>query len=130
MVGLGGWGGYNGYGGGAGGTIVIESPTVTIAGGIATNGGGGGLNDTMCPGQGATATNDNVPAPGGPETCNGMFQHGGNGATGATAPQNGTVNGGGGGSVGRILIRSADGTFTGPGAVFSVVKTLDTLQKI
>jgi len=37
---------------------------------------------------------------------------------------------GGGGSVGRILIRSADGTFTGPGAVFSVVKTLDTLQKI
>jgi hypothetical protein len=130
MVGMGGWGGYDGFGGGAGGTIVIESPTVTIAGGIATNGGGGGLRDPSCPGLGGTGTNDNVPAPGGPQTCDGSFQHGGNGATGATAPENGTVYGGGGGSVGRILIRNADGTFTGSGAVFSVAQTLDKLQKI
>jgi hypothetical protein len=130
MVGLGGWGGFSGYGGGAGGTIVIEAPIVTIAGGIATNGGGGGLNDSNCPGHGGAGTNDSIAAPGGVQTCDGMLQHGGAGGAGSSAPQNGTINGGGGGSVGRILIRTGDGTFTGPGGVFSVAKTVGTLQKI
>jgi hypothetical protein len=34
---------------------------------------------------------------------------------------------GGGGAVGRIGLRTADGNFEGPGAIFSVVETTETL---
>ena len=109
--------------------MVLEAPVVTIAGTIAANGGGGGLDNSTCPGTGADATNDNQPAPGGTGSCAGALQ-GGAGGTALTPPHDGTVNGGGGGSVGRILIRTTDGTFTGPGPIFSIVPTTDTLIKI
>jgi len=118
-----------GAGGGAGGTIIIEAPTIEIAGGIAANGGGGGANGSCTDGAfGAPATNDGVAAAGG--ACNGAT--GGAGGTATTVADRGhsTANGAGcGGSVGRILIRTSNGEFTGPGSLFSIVKTTDTLVK-
>ncbi len=132
LVALGGAGGSTASGGGSGGTLVLESPVVKVAGDIAANGGSGGFIDTTdstCSGSGHSATNDNIPAPGGQGGC--YPNIGGPGGTAAIAPANGHDNHtGGGGSVGRILIRTADGTFVGPGPIFSVMKTLDTLQKI
>ncbi len=132
LVALGGAGGSYGGAGGSGGTLVLESPIVTIAGTIAANGGGGGTNDlsdSTCATYGHLATNDNIPAPGGTSSC--YASSGGAGGTAAIAPEHGHDNHtSGGGSVGRVLIRTADGTFVGPGPIFSVVKTLDTLQKI
>ncbi len=130
LLAFGGQGGDSvGGGGGAGGTIIIEAPAVEIAGRIAANGGGGGANGSCTDGgNGAHATNDATAAAGG--VCNGAT--GGAGGT-ATAPadrgHNGFSGAGGGGSVGRILIRTADGTFDGPGSLFSIVKTTDTLVK-
>jgi hypothetical protein len=130
LIALGGTGGDDGGGGGSGGTCIIEAPSVTIAGAIAANGGGGGFAyPPGCPSAGADASNDANPAPGGTGSCSPNF-HGGAGGTGTSVAQDGTSDGGGGGSVGRILIRTADGTFVGPGAVFSIMKTLDTLVKI
>jgi len=130
LLAFGGQGGdATGGGGGAGGTIIIEAPMVEIAGGISANGGGGGANGTCTDGAyGAPATNDGVAAAGG--VCNGAT--GGAGGTGTTAADRGhnSTNGaGGGGSVGRILIRTSNGEFTGPGTLFSIVKTTDTLVK-
>lgn len=130
LIALGGTGGDDGAGGGSGGTCIIESPSVTIAGAIAANGGGGGFAyPPGCPSPGADATNDMNPALGGTGTCAAAF-HGGAGGTGTTSAQDGTPDGGGGGSVGRMLIRTADGTFTGPGTIFSIAKTTDSLLKI
>ncbi|MEO8550792.1 MAG: hypothetical protein ABI678_12490 [Kofleriaceae bacterium] len=134
LLAFGGAGGRVAFGGGSGGTIVLEAPAVTIAGNVTANGGGGSFDNyngtTGCEREGADATNDAVPAPGGVDDCD-QFpgEHGGAGGTGTIPPSNGTIFGGGGGAVGRILIRTADGTFTGPGAVFSVVATSDTLLK-
>jgi hypothetical protein len=128
VLALGAQGGEDGNGGGAGGTIVFEAPLVEIVGGIAANGGGGSSNGS-CTSPGSAATNDGVAAPGG--VCNAAS--GGAGGTGTTPPGSGravgTAGAGGGGSVGRIMIRTGDGTFTGPGALFSIAKTTDTLVK-
>ena len=120
----------SGDGGGAGGTILFEAPKVEIAGGIAANGGGGGANGSDGT-EGNNATDDEVPAIGGTCSCG---AHGGAGGTRSTPPgaglQSGPNGAGGGGAVGRILIRTADGTFTGPGPIFSIAKTTDTLVKL
>jgi hypothetical protein len=131
---LGAAGGESGYGGGSGGNVVLEAPEIELSGGVAANGGGGGLGGTTCGGPGANATNDEVPAPGAVQSCS--SGNGGAGGTRLTAPTLGVaviVDGGGasggGGAVGRILIRTKDGTFIGPGSIFSIVQTTDTLVK-
>jgi hypothetical protein len=98
----------SGSGGNSGGGVLLEAPTVEIAGGggIAANGGGGGcLDDAGEPGQ-----NSGVAALGG--NCSGNFGDGGSGAAGTDVAHvganggSGTYRGGGGGGggVGRIRI--------------------------
>lgn len=116
LVNLGGGGGAAQGGGGAGGTLVVEAPKVTLTGTIAANGGGAG----GCAGSGQDATTTDTPATAGSgsgsTTCIGTA---GNGATRSTAPGNGAGmlvgpsyrgGGAGGGAVGRMIIRTPDGT--------------------
>lgn len=129
LLSFGGAGGTAAFGGGSGGTIVFEAPQVSVAGSVAANGGGGSVRDLSCVAEGSDATPDNTPAPGA-INCTSASGHGGAGGTGSHTPEDGSFGGsGGGGAVGRILIRTADGTFSGPGTVFSVVATMDTLVK-
>jgi hypothetical protein len=106
-----------GGGGGSGGTIVLEAPTVEIAGGVAVNGGGGGGGDggsDGAPGQ-LASTEAAGGSPGG---------NGGGGGAGAALGSSGVGQaanraGGGGGGVGWIRITTRDGTalitgFTSP----------------
>jgi hypothetical protein len=115
-----------GGGGGAGGAVLLEAPTVSVAGTIAVTGGGGagggvasgslppvpgndGATDFACTTPGST---------GGPgATFNGAVGGaGGNGACGTTPAQNGGVvtaagtetprAGGGGGGAGRVRINA------------------------
>ena len=124
-------GGTDAEGGGSGGNALLEAPNIEISGGVAANGGAGGAGGTCgIGGVGADATNDETAAPGGTTTCNSVI--GGNGGTRTTPPTNGTAafdNTGGGGAVGRVMLRTADGTFTGPGAIFSAIQSTDTLVK-
>jgi hypothetical protein len=95
-------------GGGSGGAILIEAPTVSIAGTISANGGGGGGPG----GDGTVADLPLTPAAGG-----GMY--GGSGSAGTTltgtagkTPTDGSDPGAGGGGAGRIRINSSSGTAT------------------
>jgi hypothetical protein len=127
-INAGGCGGQNGAasgdaggGGGAGGTILLESPLVTLVGKLAVNGGAGGGgaagNNTFAP----AGTLDRTPAPG--------VQSGGIGGDGGAAAmldgspgqQNAGHGGGGGGAVGRIRVntRNGSGLTLDPGAVLS-----------
>jgi hypothetical protein len=106
-INAGGSGGCSFGGGGSGGGILLEAPSVQIAGKIAANGGSGGSAA-----QGATATADNVPAPGA-GVGTGMST-GGSGSAGQTVnggagtyANNGTAGGGGG--AGRIRINTMSG---------------------
>ncbi len=134
LVSLGGGGGAPTCGGGAGGLLIVEAPTVTIAatGGVVANGGGGG-----CSVAGADAAATDEPAPScGSGTAAGF----GAGGTGSAAPVGGNTCGfplsctcdanqytGGGGSVGRVHIVSADGTYTSDGSVMSALVITSTL---
>lgn len=122
-IGAPGYGGYVNGGGGAGGGILLEAPTVTIAGGAYANGGSGGCGSFT----GADSSNGDLtttPAPGGP--CD-NGQYGGNGGAGTTAPTDGETlsntagtkqyAGGGGGAVGRIRINTLDMTVGGAGTM-------------
>jgi hypothetical protein len=111
--------GGGGGGGGSGGMIVLESPTVTIAGKVAANGGGGGEGADGADGApGALGALSAMRADGGkglaPEGADGG--DGGAGANAAgTAP--GQVKkgggGGGGGGVGFIAIGGSTPVTTG-----------------
>jgi hypothetical protein len=104
-------------GGGSGGAILLEAPTVTIAGVLAANGGSGGGDSQGLDGWDGTNSPE-TPASG--ATGTGGLGAGGKGGAGTTP--NGTVGGasgaacgiagGGGGSAGRIRINSATGTAT------------------
>lgn len=125
-VSVGGGGGSARGGGGSAGNLVIEAPTVSVAGVIAANGGGGGACDSLAADGGFGVS----PALG--PSCSGS--HGGAGAAGTAAPGNGQPGqnhseAGGGGSLGRMLVRTAAGTFTpGGGSTISVAASLDTLD--
>jgi hypothetical protein len=80
-------GNYVSNGGGSGGAVLIESPTVTVAGTIAVNGGGGGGG-----GGGETDALD-----------------GANSATAATGGRPGTTGAGGNGSAGATVTGAAGG---------------------
>jgi hypothetical protein len=108
-----------GGGGGSGGAILLEAPTVELAGVVGANGGAGGQGGVNA-GGGTDGAPGKATTPGvsGPPTENG---HGGGGAgSGAdgqaeAAPDGTEGGGGGGGGGGRIRINTAsgDGTFTG-----------------
>jgi hypothetical protein len=107
-----------GGGGGAGGTILLEAPSITIAGKLAVNGGGGGTRLAY----GAHATLDRMPAPGGtaPTTANGNGGIGGTGDMPAGGLPMGGTFGAGGGAVGRMRFHTRAGAVTvEAGAVLS-----------
>lgn len=101
----------SGSGGGAGGTILIEAPTIRLAGTLAVNGGGGGGG-----GVGASAGQPGqlgVAAASGGTATNGRGGNGG--ARDKPAGSNGldyTSAGGGGGGVGRIRLNTITGDLT------------------
>jgi hypothetical protein len=114
IIQAGGQGGiYYGSGGGSGGSILLEAPSITVDGTLASNGGAGagtGLDDGQN-GQpsASTAFSDLGHLEGNP---------GGNGAANvnvdgkpAPVPASG-VGGGGGGAVGRIRLNTASGAAT------------------
>ena len=122
-VDVGGGGGTTNTGGGAGGTVWIEAPVLTISGpqsGVAANGGAGASNCEI----GANALFATTAAPG--SVCfaiNGGYASG-SGGTVTTAPQDGqncrqlaggcgpdARAGGGGGSVGTLVIRTRNGGY-------------------
>jgi hypothetical protein len=132
----GGQGGTN-TAGGSGGVVILEAPAVQIdaAGGIAANGGAG----AGCSVKGADGTPDMVPAIGGSGSgCDVTLTGGQGGIASSTAMDiaggqgkpavTGGFFGGGGGSVGRARIATADGTFMqAPSSIMSVVVTSETL---
>ena len=97
--------------------VLLEAPSVSVAGGLFANGGGGGCGGFSC---GEPATMSTTPAPG-DDICDQAT--GGNGAAGdlqATVGGNvtGTAGatdraGGGGGGFGRIRVNSLDGAIEG-----------------
>ena len=130
-VNVGGGGGSFGYGGGggSGGALLLESPTVTIAGAIAANGGGGGSCGTS--NSGADGLASNMPALGGTANVMGSpVQFGGNGSAGATTkgsdgiayntgPNPISCTGGGGGGAGYIRINTTTGMANTTGGTIS-----------
>ncbi len=108
----------SGGGGGAGGAILLEAPTITIAGTLAVNGGGGaGGNDQGEAGQPGQLAR--TAASGGAGGGAGGAD-GGNGAAAATsdgsAGVDGNRSGGGGGAIGRMRFHTRAGTATIDGA--------------
>ncbi|HET7505184.1 MAG TPA: hypothetical protein VFK02_29400 [Kofleriaceae bacterium] len=105
-----------GGGGGSGGLVVIEAPTITVAGQISANGGGGGqgggrVGTTDFTGQpGTDGALGATPATGGFGANNNdvRFSTGGAGGAGTTGATAGTVSivggGGGGGAAGVIKL--------------------------
>jgi len=117
MVDAGGGGaGGDAMGGGAGGTIIVESPVVAINGAVVANGGAGGACGTTAP----DGTRTTSPAFGSSCGTNGAT-HAGSGGTRTTPPTTGLTltpvgDAGGGGSVGRLLVRTLDGSYSAGGA--------------
>jgi hypothetical protein len=110
---------YGVGGGGAGGGILLEAPTVQLEANarLLANGGAGAAGNQL----GSTSDTE-APASGG--KCSPTSTYcgaGGDGGSKSTLPGNGgtppatggalTAAGGGGGSVGRIRINTADGTY-------------------
>ncbi len=123
VIHVGGAGGsWEGSAGGSGGAILLEAPTISIAGTLAANGGGGGGGDTQC-NSGQDAQAGATPAAG--DKC--PDNPGAAGAAGSTidgaTPASGMV-GGGGGAVGRIRLNTTSGAATiGSSAVISPAPT-------
>ncbi len=112
--------GLGGGGGGSGGTLFLESPTMVIAGGLYANGGAGG--DPAAPME--------TGAPDGPESLlaagAGKAHTGSGGARGfpPTTPADFEgSNGGGGGSTGRVWLRTRGRPATVSGPVSPVPMT-------
>jgi hypothetical protein len=111
----GGGGGQGSNGGGSGGAILLEAPTVTVAGVLAANGGGGGSGSGAEKGQNGLPSS--APASGG-----GTDVKGGNGSAGASLDgEPGALSedyeGGGGGGAGVIRINTASGSATITGSL-------------
>lgn len=130
--------GEAGGGGGSGGAVLVEAPVVTISGEVTAN-GGGGASPTGVDGVRGSLTSAS-PASGGSFTGPGGTTTGGRGGAGSQSPDGGgtysyddglgtptsiVVRGaGGGGSAGRIEIKSINRTTTG--SVLSPSATLST----
>ena len=115
----------DGSGGGAsGGAILLEAPTVTIAGNLGAN-GGGGMSGTS---GGADATANSTAASGG-------VPYGGAGSAGTaingTSGTSGTganATGGGGGGAGRVRINTSTGSASITGTVSPAMTTACATQ--
>jgi len=116
-INAGGCGGFSttgpdgGAGGGAGGTIVLEAPSITIAGTLAVNGGGGGAGSTATQAQGENGKLSRAAALGATGSSTG-----GDGAAGGTLNGGpGEVSGGkasgGGGGIGRMRLNTKRDAF-------------------
>ena len=99
----------NGSGGGSGGAILLEAPSVAIAGNVSANGGSGADNQDY----GNLATISASPALGG-GTGGGAGSYGSvlNGGPG-TGGTGGIYAGAGGGGAGYIRINTSNGTIGG-----------------
>lgn len=119
----------SGGGGGSGGAIFLESPVVTVNGGLWANGasGGGGASGPDTAGSdGNNATTTQTGATGGPNggTYGGTGGAGGAKNTAAGKGLDSANGGGGGGGVGRIVVRSR-GSATVPATNASPAPFLD-----
>jgi len=127
--GLGGSGGNDGGGGGgAGGTILLEAPTIVVAGTLAANGGGGGGSGGTGSSDGANGTLDRLQAPGGGAAAAGGAIGGPGGAGDVLDGDDGLVgalSSGGGGGVGRIRFATLGGTATADDTKLSPARTDD-----
>jgi hypothetical protein len=135
---------HQGTGGGAGGTLVIETPVLTVGpgGGFAANGGGGG-GCGVAGSDGAPSATAAAGGTSGSAACqtSGLVLIGGTGGTATTPPalldydtrsatpiaQDSDFFGGGGGSVGSVRISTRDGSFTGSASIESAKVTAETL---
>lgn len=116
IVNAAGHGGADDSGGGSGGTVLLEAPAIDISGRIVANGGSGGA----CGVSGNNGTLDASPAAhvGGCMATNGVNPAvSGAGGTKTQLPEDAQTDasslrgGGGGGAVGRLEIKTKDGTF-------------------
>lgn len=112
-----------GAGGGSGGSVLLESPNITIDGNgtvISTKGGSGSAaRSSAQPGAGSDGGTNEQPAPGG---ANSSYASGGAGGTDSAQPMGGGTGtgstgfaangGGGGGSVGEARLNDATGAVT------------------
>ncbi|MEZ4404630.1 MAG: hypothetical protein R3B06_31710 [Kofleriaceae bacterium] len=130
---------YGAGGGGAGGYVVIEAPSVSIAGGgvIAGRGGNGAAmaysgNQFDLPAQAMNGASGTIigAVNGPPATCSGCGS-GGVGGTEAGGPTagtgSGTAVGGGGGAVGLCTVRNATGLLSVVPASMKIIPSLAAL---
>ena len=129
--------GQSGSGGGSGGGILLEAPSVTVAGTVSVNGGGGGGGSGSPNSQnGVDATENAQAAAGGNSGTTGAGGTGGAGATsagavGAIGDLSGAGNnaaGGGGGGAGYIRINTKTGAATISGTLSPATGTTCTTQ--
>lgn len=121
IINAGGSGGGDNSGGGSGGNILLEAPTVSIGGTITANGGSGGA----CGLGGNYGRSDLMPAAGVGGCGTNSPTLSGSGATSLQAPGMGVdtmidTAAGGGGAIGRLEIKTADGTYLHVGAILSI----------
>lgn len=107
----GGGGDGNGCGGGSGGAILLEAPTVTMAGILAANGGSGAANTGGPYGQDGQP--GWTPATGVPTAGVGSGASMINGGPGSITGTSVNSSGSGGGGAGRIRINSREGAVSG-----------------
>jgi hypothetical protein len=128
-VNVGGQGGADAAGGGSGGNLVLEAPTITVAGLITANGGSGGACGLF--GHEGPMTTSAAASVGG---CgNAGTSNSGSGGTGTQSPGIATISpssgAGGGGAAGRVAINTADGTYVHDSALLSAKITSHMLVR-
>jgi len=96
-----------GGGGGAGGTIVLEAPTIEIAGSLAVNGGGAGAGHS--PNTATSGQLGRTPAAGATSAANGGSGAAGSAANGYDGASGGGNAGAGGGAIGRMRLETRTG---------------------
>jgi hypothetical protein len=128
-----------GGGGGSGGIVFLESPTVTVLGKLAANGGGGGGggsgNGNNDGADGSNGALSSMAAGGGNAGAGGFLSSsnggkggsGGAGMSGATRGENQQNGGGAGGGTGRVWLRTPAGMtpVIGGAAMMSPSPTID-----
>jgi hypothetical protein len=120
VINAGGFSSSCGNSAGSGGAILLEAPTVTIAGHVVANGGAGSTPSA----EGANASTDGNPALGGNAGVDGGLSVGGNGSSltdvnGGNAVAGSDGNAGGGGGAGRIRINTMSGMANVTGGLVS-----------
>lgn len=125
-------GSHAGAGGGSGGAILLEAPTITVAGILAANGGAGGANEGSTYG-GANSAPSGTPAVGGGDPTM-MHALGGDGSAAQIVNgADGTLGmndyfGGGGGGAGYIRLNTSAGAASITGTISPAVTTACATQ--